>query len=146
MAAKQRLLVAVTPLGYVHARRALQRRYDLVTAFSIAQGLASLKTGDIDAILCSIHFDECRMFDFLTQARHVAPRMPVVCCQILRSPLSQQAIDGLVTAAKSVGCRGFVNFNALQRSHGLEEADRRFCEALVDLLAPAEDERNSSTG
>ena len=143
---RQRLLVAVTPLGYVHARRALQRRFDLVCAFSIAQAMASLKGADVDAIVCSIHFDECRMFDFLTQAMHLAPDMPVVCCQILRSPLSPQAIDGLMTTAKSLGCRGFVNFNALQRSHGLEEADRRFCEAVSDLLLPHEEKRNASTG
>ena len=26
--------------------------------------------------------------------------------------------------------------NELQRSHGLDEADRRFCQAVVELLAP----------
>ena len=144
--AKQRLLVAVTLLGYVHARRALQRRYDLVSAFSIGQAMASLKASDIDAVLCSIHFDECRMFDFLREATKIAPQTPIVCCRILHSPLSKQAIEGLVTTAKSLGCRGFVNFNALQRSHGLEEADRRFCEAVVELLAPPAEKSNAATG
>jgi hypothetical protein len=140
---KPRLLVAVTPLGYVHARRALHARFDLVSAFSVQQGVSSLRDGDIDAILCSIHFDESRMFDFLHEARKIAPQMPIVCCRILHSPLSKQAIEGLVTTAKSVGCRGYVDYNDLQRNHGFPEADRRFCHAVLELLTPPEEKRTA---
>ncbi len=100
MAARQRLLVAVTPMGYLHARRALHRRFDLVSAFSMHQALVPLQAGDIDAIPCSIHFDESRMFDLVRLARETAPDTPFVCCRILHSPLSQRAIDALVTTAK----------------------------------------------
>lgn len=143
---KQRLLVAVTPLGYVHARRALRARFDLVSAFSVQQAVSSLRDGDIDAILCSIHFDESRMFDFLHEARKIAPQTPIVCCRILHSPLSKQAIEGLVTTAKSLGCRGYVDFNDLQRAHGFKEADRRFCHAVFDLLAPPGERKRGFTG
>ena len=143
---KQRLLVAVTPLGYVHARRALHARFDLVSAFSVQQALMALRGGDIDGIVCSIHFDESRMFDFLREARKIAPQTPIVCCRILHTPLSQQAIEGLATTAKSLGCRGYVDFNDLQRGHGFNEADRRFCQAVVDLLAPPEEKKNAATG
>ena len=136
--AKQRLLVAVTALGYVHARRALHARFDLVSAFSVQQAVVSLRGGDIDDILCSIHFDESRMFDFLREATKIAPQTPIVCCRILHTPLSKQAIEGLVTTANSLGCRGYIDFNDLQRAHGFNEADRRFCQAVVDLVAPRE--------
>jgi len=145
MAARQRLLVAVTPMGYMHARRALHRRFDLVAAFSMQQALVALKAGEIDAILCSIHFDESRMFDLLGLARESAPDTPFACCRILHSPLSRQAIESLVTTARSLGCRGFVDFNDLMRSHGYDEADRRFSEAVVELLAAQPEKRSGST-
>ncbi len=96
--------------------------------------LASLKSGGIDAIVCSIHFDESRMFD------------PLVCCRILHSPLSARAIEALVTTAKSLGCRQVVDFNQLQRSHGEAEADRRLCETVVESVAPAPAGKTGSTG
>ena len=146
MTPRQRLLVAVTTMGYVHARRALHARFDLVSAFSVQQAVIALKSGDVDAIVCSIHFDESRMFDLLHEAQAISPDIPVVCCRILHSPLSKQAIEGLVTTAKSLGCRGYVDFNELQRSHGIDEADRRFCDAVVEFLPPSTEKKNGSTG
>jgi hypothetical protein len=146
MAARPQLLVAVTPMGYVHARRALHHRFDLISAFSMQQARIALKADGVDAILCSIHFDDSRMFDLLREARVVKPDIAFICCRILHSPLSGQAMDALMTSARLLGCRGFVDFNDLQRTHGLDEADRRFCETVVELLAPPQEKRNASTG
>ena len=137
MAARQCLLVAATPMGYVHARRALHHRFDLVSAFSTHQALASLRSGGIDAIVCSIHFDESRMFDLLTAAREFAPDTPVVC---------PRAIEALITTVQSLGCRQFVDFNELYRSQGQDEADRRLCEAVVESVAPTPERKTASTG
>ena len=146
MAARQQLLLAVTPMGFAHARRALHHRFDLISAFSIEQARMALKSDGLDAIVCSIHFDDSRMFDLLREAHAVAPDTPFICCRILHSPLSRQAIDGLMTSARLLGCRGFVDFNELHRSHALDEADRRFCDAVVQLIAPPQEKRSGSTG
>jgi hypothetical protein len=146
MAARRCLLVAVTPMGYMHARRALHHRFDLVSAFSMPQALASLKSGCIDGIVCSIHFDDSRMFDLLREACELVPDTPFVCCRILHSPLSPRAIEALVTTARSLGCRHFVDFNELQRSHGIDEADRRLCEAVIEVLAPPREKRSGAIG
>jgi hypothetical protein len=146
MAARQLLLVATTPMGYVHARRALHHRFDLVAAFSIAQASAALQADGIAAILCSIHFDDSRMYDLLREAHLVAPELPFLCCRILHSPLSRQALEALMTSARQLGCRAFVDFNELQRGHGYDEADRRVCEAVVELLVPSQENRNAATG
>ncbi|HZD20509.1 MAG TPA: hypothetical protein VE325_07545 [Burkholderiales bacterium] len=146
MAARPQLLVAVTPMGYVHARRALHHRFDLISAFSMQQARIALKAEGLAAILCSIHFDDSRMFDLLREAQVVAPHIPFICCRILHSPLSGQAMDALLTSARLLGCRDFVDFNALQRNHDLDEADRRFCETVLELLAPPAEKRNASTG
>jgi len=134
MAGRCRLLVALTPMGYVHARRALQAAFDLVAAFSLQQATIALKDGGIDAILCSIHFDESRMFDLLTAAAELAPSVPFVCCAMLDSRLSPEYRDSLIASAKSNGARGFIDYNGMQRSLGFPEADGRFRDEFLSLL------------
>ena len=134
MAGKCRLLVALTPMGYVHARRAVQPAFDLVCAFSLQQAVAALEHSEIDAILCSIHFDDSRMFDLLDSRQAIAPGVPFICCVMLDSRLSQDYIATLIATAKSNGARAFIDYNALQRAVGFPEADRRFREELLSLL------------
>src|SRR2546427_6299515 len=109
MASKCRLLVAVTPMGYVHARRALEGAFDLVSAFSLQQALTALEHREIEAILCSIHFDDSRMFDLLASSKAIAPALPFICCVMLDSRLSLEYRDSLVAAAKSDGARAFID-------------------------------------
>ena len=137
MSTRQRLLVAVTPMGFAPARRALHRRYDLVSAFSMSQALTALKEGGIDGIVCSIHFDESRMFDLMRTAHSRYPEVRFIACRLLHTPLSRQALDAMCTTATALGCLGFVDFNHLQRTLGVAEADRRFCEAVAEHLEPA---------
>jgi len=73
------LLVALTDMGYAHVRRALNGSFDLVVAYTHSQALTALKEGAPDAILCSIHFDESRMLDFLVAAKQVARKYPLSC-------------------------------------------------------------------
>ena len=143
MPARSRLLIAVTPMGFAHAKRALHRRFDLVPAFSLEQALAALDAGGIDAIVCSIHFDDSRMFDLLHLARSRHSGLPFICCRLLHSPLSSRGLDAMVTTARELGCRGFVDFNELQRSLGVAEADRRLCEALAGFLEPSDLKRST---
>jgi CheY-like chemotaxis protein len=135
--AKQRLLVAATTMGFAHAKRALHRRFDLVPVFSLAAALRLLEGEAFDAILCSIHFDESRMFDLLREWRQLAPGTPFICCQIVHSPLSPSVIRGMLTSARSLGCSGFVDYHEMHRTQRAAQADRGFCEAVSALLQPA---------
>src|ERR1051325_1950193 len=135
--ARCRLLVAVTEMGYVHARRALLESFDLVSAFSLAQAITSLKNSDIDAVLASIHFDDSRMFDLLRATRRIRPATPFICCVLLGTALSDAALRGLTSAATQEGCSGFINYNEMQRTIGFDAADRQFREEVLKLLPPA---------
>jgi|SRR5438093_177914 len=134
MAGRCRLLVALTPMGHVHARRALQAAFDLLAVFSLQQAIIALKDGGIDAILCSIHFDESRMFNLLTAAVELAPSVPFVCCAMLDSRLRPAYVESLIAAAKSNGARAFIDYNGMQRSLGFPEADGRFRDELLRLV------------
>jgi len=130
------LLVAATEMGHAHIRRALNGDFDMVVVYTRSQAIAALSEGVIDAILCSIHFDESRMMDLLVAAKAVAPHVPFICCQILWSTLRPSAIQNTVSAAESQGALGFVDYNAALRSHGAPEADKYLREELLRLLPP----------
>src|SRR5436853_739686 len=98
MATRRRLLVAVTTMGYVHARRALVESFDLVPVFSMSQARIALREGDIDGVLASIHFDDSRMFELLAEVKAMEPRPPFVCCVLLGSTLSERSLPGLMHA------------------------------------------------
>ena|SRR5258706_6648388 len=138
MAGKRRLLAAVTDLGYVHVRRALGEQFELVPAFSMLQARVAITSDGIAAILCSIHFDESRMFDLLHFARHAAPGTPFICCRILHSPLNDGVLAGLAHAAEIKGALGFIDYHETQRRDGTAAAAKAFCEAVNALLSATE--------
>jgi hypothetical protein len=140
MTVKRRLLAAVTEMGYAHVRRALGDQFELVVAFSMLQARVALQGDGIDAILCSVHFDESRMFDLLDFARRAVPGTPFICCRILYSPLADCVLEGIVHAAEIKGALGFIDYNEMQRRDGTSRADKAFCEAVSALLVRTEQE------
>ena len=136
MAKRCRLLVAVTTMGYIHARRALVESFDLVPVFSISQARIALRDADIDCVLASIHFDDSRMFELLAEVKAMDPRPPFACCMLLGTTLSERTLRGLVRAAEEQGCAGFFNYNSLQRKVGFAEADKQFREHLLKAFPP----------
>lgn len=136
MASKCRLLVAVTTMGYAHARRALADVFDLVPVFSLSQARAALKDGGINAVLASIHFDDSHMFELMAEVNALNPRPPFVCCILLGTSLGDATVRGLVDAAAAQGCAGFLNYSRLQRKVGFAEADKQFRRELLQLLPP----------
>jgi len=133
---KCRLLVAVTTMGYVHARRALLEAFDLVPVFSLSQARIALKNGGIDGILASIHFDDSNMFELLAEVNRMDQRPPFVCCQLLRSSLNERALRGLVAAAQTQGCADFIDYNKLHRESGVAEADKHLRQELLRVCPP----------
>ena len=136
MATRCRLLVAVTTMGYVHARRALVESFDLVPVFSVSQARVALRDADVDGVLASIHFDDSRMFELLAEVKAMERPVPFACCMLLGTTLSERGLTGLVHAAEEQGCAGFFNYNDLQRELGFAEADKRLREHLLDIVPP----------
>ena len=123
-------------MGYVHARRALLDAFDLVPVFSMSQARIALRSGEIDAVLASIHFDESRMFELMAEVKATNPRLPFVCCMLLGTALSERSLRALVNAAHTQGCIDFINYNSLQRKAGLAEADKQLRKEMLRLLPP----------
>ena len=62
---RPRVLVAGTYDAIDALSQALGGEADLVAARSVKEALAELQRGSFDTIVCSVRFDESRMFEFL---------------------------------------------------------------------------------
>jgi CheY-like chemotaxis protein len=124
--AKPRVLVAGTELAIATCERILEGEAQVIAARSVAQALERLDPAP-DLIICSVRFDESRMFDFLEALQQLRDRCraPVLCCRIVPEPLSPAMHRSIETAAKALGVKAFMDMDTEIRLHGTAEAAQR---------------------
>lgn len=85
---------------------------DLISAETIEEAVKLLRARAFDLIVCTVMFDESRMFDFLrvVKANKAWEKIPFVCArakpQILRSPIALEAVD---FTSRALGAAAFVD-------------------------------------
>ncbi len=105
---------------------------EIATARSVDEALRKLHPRP-DAVVCSVRFDESRMFDFLAALRDapLRPHPRVACLRASPPPLAP-AIRGVIEKAlEALGIRTFVDFPELLARAGEEEAYRRLRAAIL---------------
>jgi hypothetical protein len=125
-AAKPRVLVAGTELAIATCERILAGEAQVVAARSVTQALESLEPAP-DLIICSVRFDESRMFDFLQALQTLRDQCsaPVLCCRIVPKPLRPAMYHSIETAATALGVKAFLDMDTEIRRYGEAEAERR---------------------
>jgi hypothetical protein len=128
---KPRVLVAGTQIAIDTCRRLFADDVELVAARSVEEALERLDRS-VDLIISSVRFDESRMFDFLEalRAMRASGSAPVLCCRIVRRPLSAAMYHSIETAALALGVKAFLDMDTEIRERGEAEAERR----LRDLV------------
>jgi DNA-binding NtrC family response regulator len=129
-----RLLAAVTPMGYEHVKRSVQDGFRLVPAFSMADAVAVVRRGDVDAVLCGINFEDSGMVDLLREVRKIRPDLPVVGCLMHATDLSLESVAKSVAAAQAQGAVGFIDYHGIRCQLGTKAADRQLRDELLRLL------------
>jgi hypothetical protein len=107
---------------------------ELIDARSIDEALARLD-GGIDLIICSVRFDESRMFNFL-QALHErsdARGIPVICCRTAPEALSREVRRAVEMALQALGVGTFIDLAALR-----EQFDESIAGETLRQLAAAQ--------
>jgi CheY-like chemotaxis protein len=129
---KPRVLVAGTPLAIETLQRVVGRDVQIVAAHSVDEALERLKM-PADAIVCSVMFNESRMFDFLTRLRGMpqAPDVPIICCRTLDAPLSVARYRAIALASEALGAAVFIDMHSARRAHGPAAADALLREAVL---------------
>jgi hypothetical protein len=131
---KVRLLTATAQPGYPVLRQLFEQEADLVFVFTLEEAMRELAAGGYDLIVCTIHFDESRMFDLERQARALAPSVPFVCCRLLDSILRESMLESMRFAVSTLG-GDFIDRQELHRRLGAEAGDAEFRKLVLSRAA-----------
>jgi CheY-like chemotaxis protein len=127
-----KILVAASPEPRAVVDRVLAG-HELFAAETMAQAEQSLRERTFDLIICTIVFDESRMFDLLrlAKSRPEWQRIPFVCARvrghILRSPT---ALEAAAFTCRALGAEAFVDIADYQTDPEREMRD--VIERLLD--------------
>jgi len=125
-----RILAATAQPGYPVLQRLLGKDADMVFAFTIDDALRKLRESDFDLIICTIHFDDSRMFDFERLARAAAPDVPFVCSRLLDSILKDSLYEAMRVAVASLGGE-FIDRQELHHRLGAKAGDAEFTKRVL---------------
>lgn len=133
--AGRRVLVAGTQEVVEVAQAVFGGELELLPAYSVTEALQQVETG-IDLVLCNVRFDDSRMFDFLgaLNAMPEARRVPVVCCRVLRTPMSAGARRGIELALEALGVAAFIDLHERGQRQGVAAAQAGLRELVLTHL------------
>jgi hypothetical protein len=129
------ILVAASPEPRAIIKRILAG-HALFYVETMAQAEQYLRERSFDLIICTIVFDESRMFDFLrlAKSRREWQRIPFVCARVRRHILNSPfALQGIAFTCQALGAVAFLNITDYQGDP--EREMRAAIERLLDTTA-----------
>src|SRR5260370_19122742 len=128
MRQKQAVLAAVSLSALVGVHRAMDEHVRLIPIHTVVEAVGLLQTNaDIAMIICTVYFDESRMFDLLRFAREKFPAIPFVCCRLTEASLSQRSTQHVTVAAETLGADLFIDMPQLASGSGGPAPHQDFC-------------------
>jgi DNA-binding NtrC family response regulator len=108
MHARALVLIACQPSEMEVLRALVPSKASVVTATSILDAGKYVVQG-VDAVICSMDFDESRMLDLVQEAHAERPDVPVLCCRVFGSRISDVFLPAAAAAAFSMGVGAFID-------------------------------------
>jgi hypothetical protein len=135
MPSETRLLVCTVPEMLDTARKSLGNRYDCRFSLSVNDACSYLNAKP-HAILCNVHFDDGRLFDFLlyVKAHPHGRTVPIIVSQS-RPTLTPPMIKGIEAASRSIGIAAFIEIFEWTQAYGPDEASIRVRATIDKILA-----------
>jgi DNA-binding NtrC family response regulator len=123
------VLLACEPSETEVLRALLPAGASVVTVESKERAVERIREG-VDAVVCTLDFDDSRMLELVREAHAQRPDLPVLCCRVFGGGISDITIRAAATAAFSMGVAAFLDLaNPTLGSDVME-----FVAALVRLL------------
>src|SRR5689334_10108345 len=102
------ILLACAPSETATLERLVPREAEIIRVGSIDEARVQMKRG-VDAIICSLQFDESRMLDLAREARALLPEVPLLCCSTGSSGVRRSLAHAAAVAAASLGAAAFLD-------------------------------------
>lgn len=135
MKPRPRILVATAKPGFAVLERLFENEAEAVYAFTLWEAIHYLDEGNFDLVLCTIHFDDSRMFDLLRYARANSPSIPCVCTRVLDTTLKGSVLTAMTIAVESLGAI-FIDRFALLEYYGDEAGNEEFRKRVLERIRP----------
>ena len=136
MGRKPRVLLAVRKVAREPFFEALADEVSFLEAETLEEAVSTLENDpDIDAVCCTIYFDESRMFDLVRWVRSNRDEIRVVCARALPKDLPTVSLQAVDIATASLGA-AFVDFPELVRKLGAQAASQALRSAVLGAAAP----------
>lgn len=131
---KPRVLVAGTRYAIDVLEGVLGASFEVEGATSMAEALARCAWAEV--ILCNVHFDDSRMFEFLHALRATPQgrRLPVICCRVQPEPLSPNVRRAIEHALEALGIVVFVDRPLLLERYHASVVDEMLRQLVLDRL------------
>src|SRR5690242_20234675 len=124
MPRKPRVLLAARKIARRPFIEALDGEVSFLEAETLEQAVTTLKNDpDIDAVCCTLYFDESRMFDLVRWVRSNRDQIRVICARALPKDLPTISLQAVDIASASLGA-AFIDFPELVRTLGAPAASR----------------------
>jgi len=102
------ILIACAPSEVATLERLVPRNAQVLRVSSVDEALARLELG-VDAIVCSLQFDESRMLELAREAHARLPDVPILCCNTQTSAVTRSWVHAAAIAAASLGAAAFID-------------------------------------
>jgi|688.fasta_scaffold640887_1 hypothetical protein len=138
--AGKKILVAAVPSGQYIAQKALAGKFDLLFASTLREAQQLLKDSHIaepeprsgfDLVICSVHFDDSRMFELLQHIRTVDHYDKLPFLVITTLPAALPLEHTTKNSAEMLGAYGFLELHSLPEDLALRLLDEAVEDGLV---------------
>jgi CheY-like chemotaxis protein len=122
------VLLVDTAEGIAAVSHVLGGNAELTCCTSAAEARSLLQTRHFNLIMCGMHFDECRMFDFLQycKANPNSRSVPFLCLRSLQGALDDAVGKSIDLASIALGAERFVDLVLWQIQFGDDNAAEKF--------------------
>lgn len=143
MSSKPCILLASSPEAKIPLSNALANTYDLLPCHTQTDAISILneRSSDIALILCTLRFDDSRMYDFLqyVKSNDQARSKPFVCLTVTRSALGVQdkqfINEALEKLVKGFGGTAFIDYYGWCREYGMEQGNQNLLAYIEKVLS-----------
>ncbi len=142
MSNKPCILLASSPEAKIPLSNALANTYDLLSCHTQTDAIHILneRSSDIALILCTLRFNDSRMYDFLQYVKtsDQARSKPFVCLTVTRSALGVQdkqfINEALEKLVKGFGGTAFIDYYGWCREYGMAQGNQKLLAYIETIL------------